>query len=82
MSSNPDRPTDPETGNTPARPVSVLAVGDVFPDVPDGRAAFRPLEPLFASADVVFGNCEGVYSDRPARSPSHKHFMGAARARG
>jgi len=64
------------------RAVTVLAVGDVFPDVPDARPAFRPLEPLFASADIVFGNCEGVYSDRPAPSPSHKHFMGAARARG
>ncbi len=34
------------------------------------------------AADIVFGNCEGVYSDRPARSPSHKHFMGAPRERG
>jgi hypothetical protein len=65
-----------------ARGVTVLAVGDVFPDVPDARTSFRPLEPLFASADIVFGNCEGVYSDRPAPSPSHKHFMGAPRARG
>jgi poly-gamma-glutamate synthesis protein (capsule biosynthesis protein) len=68
-------PTEPTT-------VSVVAVGDVFPDVPDARAAFRPLEPLFAAADVVFGNCEGVYSDRPAPSPSHKHFMGAPAERG
>ena len=29
-----------------------------------------------------FGNCEGVYSDRPAKAPSHKHFSGAPRARG
>lgn len=64
------------------RPVSILAVGDVFPDVPDARKAFQPLAPLFHAADVVFGNCEGVYSDRPARSPSHKHFMGASRERG
>jgi hypothetical protein len=71
-----------EPGSTPRRPVTVLAVGDVFVDVPDGRAALRPLEPLFATADVVFGNCEGVYSDRPAKSPSHKHFMGAPRERG
>jgi poly-gamma-glutamate capsule biosynthesis protein CapA/YwtB (metallophosphatase superfamily) len=67
---------------SPARPVSILAVGDVFPDVPDARKAFEPLESVFHAADVVFGNCEGVYSDRPARSPSHKHFMGAARERG
>jgi len=64
------------------RTVSVLATGDVFPDVPDGRAALAPLAGLLQGADIVFGNCEGVYSDRPARSPSHKHFCGAARERG
>jgi poly-gamma-glutamate synthesis protein (capsule biosynthesis protein) len=63
-------------------PVSVYVVGDVFPDDVDGRAAFRQLEPLFATGDVVFGNCEGVYCDRPAKSPSHKHFMGASQERG
>lgn len=62
--------------------VTVFGVGDVFPDVPDGRASFAPLQPLFATADIVFGNCEGVYSDRPARAPSHKHFNGTARERG
>jgi poly-gamma-glutamate synthesis protein (capsule biosynthesis protein) len=62
--------------------VRVLAVGDVFPDIPNARAAFAPLTPLLTSADVVFGNCEGVYSDRPAKSPSRKHFMGAPRERG
>ena len=50
--------------------VSVFSAGDVFPDTPDGRASFAPLEPLFASAGIVFGNCEGVYSDRPAPSPA------------
>jgi poly-gamma-glutamate synthesis protein (capsule biosynthesis protein) len=67
---------------SPDRPVSILAVGDVFPDVPDGRRAFAALEPLFHAADIVFGNCEGVYSDRPAPAPSHKHLMGAPRERG
>lgn len=62
--------------------VTVYAVGDVFPAVDDGSAAFRSLAPLLRGADVVFGNCEGVYSDRPQRSPSHKHFMGAARVHG
>jgi poly-gamma-glutamate synthesis protein (capsule biosynthesis protein) len=62
--------------------VSVLAVGDVFPDVPDGRAALAPLAGLFAGADVVFGNCEGVYSDRPAPAPSHKAFCWAPPERG
>lgn len=62
--------------------VSIFAVGDVFPDVPDGRAAFRALEPLFATADIVFGNCEGVYSDAPEPAPTHKHFMCARQERG
>ncbi|MEA2382433.1 MAG: hypothetical protein QOH72_2404 [Solirubrobacteraceae bacterium] len=62
--------------------VSVFAVGDVFPDVEDGAAAFRTLTPLFETADVVFGNCEGVYSDRPAPAPSHKHFCGGPTAHG
>jgi poly-gamma-glutamate capsule biosynthesis protein CapA/YwtB (metallophosphatase superfamily) len=64
------------------RRVMVFGVGDVFPDVDDGRASFAPLTPLLRSADIVFGNCEGVYSDRPSPAPSHKHFNGAARARG
>jgi poly-gamma-glutamate capsule biosynthesis protein CapA/YwtB (metallophosphatase superfamily) len=67
---------------SPRPAVSILAVGDVFPNVPDARSAFRPLEPVLGKADIVFGNCEGVYSDRPAISPSHKHFMGAPRERG
>jgi poly-gamma-glutamate capsule biosynthesis protein CapA/YwtB (metallophosphatase superfamily) len=67
---------------TEPRRVSIFAVGDVFPDLPDGRAAFHALEPLFATADVVFGNCEGVYSDAPEPAPTHKHFMCAPRERG
>ena len=63
--------------------LSVFAVGDVFPDMP-GRAAevLRPLTPLLSQADIVFGNCEGVYSDRPAPAPTHKHFMTAPTASG
>lgn len=62
--------------------VSVFSVGDVFPDVPDGLASFAPLQPVLSTADIVFGNCEGVYSDRPAQAPSHKHFNGTKRERG
>jgi hypothetical protein len=62
--------------------VSVFSVGDVFADLPDGRASFAPLVGLFETADIVFGNCEGFYSDRPAPSPSHKHLCGAATERG
>jgi poly-gamma-glutamate capsule biosynthesis protein CapA/YwtB (metallophosphatase superfamily) len=62
--------------------VSVFAVGDVFSDIPDGASAFRHLTPVLSTADVVFGNCEGVYSDRPRKSPTHKHFCGAPTERG
>lgn len=61
---------------------SIYAVGDVFPNVEDGRSSLRPLEPLLATGDVVFGNCEGVYCDRPALSPSHKHYMGTSQDKG
>src|ERR1700722_2211887 len=60
--------------------ISVFTVGDVFPDIPDGQASFAPLTPLFAKADIVFGNCEGVYSDLPSKAPSRKHFCGGPRA--
>jgi Bacterial capsule synthesis protein PGA_cap len=61
---------------------TVFGVGDVFLNVPDGRASLRPLTPLLETAEVVFGNCEGVYSDRPCPSPALRHFMGAPRERG
>jgi poly-gamma-glutamate synthesis protein (capsule biosynthesis protein) len=57
--------------------VNVLATGDVFPDLEDGEASFRPLLPVLAKGDIVFGNCEGVYSDRPAPA-STRIVMGAA----
>jgi len=62
--------------------VTVMSVGDVFADSDDGRDAFRTLESLLDRGDIVFGNCEGVYSERPAKSPSHKHFMGTSTERG
>ncbi len=62
--------------------VRLFGVGDVFPNVEDGRGAFRHLSPLLRKADLVVGNCEGVYSDRAYPVPSHKHPMIAPRARG
>jgi poly-gamma-glutamate synthesis protein (capsule biosynthesis protein) len=64
------------------KPLTVFAVGDVFNALDDSWAAFRHLPPLFASADIVFGNSEGVYSDNPARSPSCRTFHGAPRRYG
>jgi poly-gamma-glutamate capsule biosynthesis protein CapA/YwtB (metallophosphatase superfamily) len=62
--------------------IEVLVAGDVYPNVPDGLAAFRDLRELLAAADVVAANCEGAYSDRPAPSPSHKHMMVSPPERG
>ncbi|MEV0688131.1 CapA family protein [Nocardia sp. NPDC050378] len=61
--------------------VDLRAAGDVFSDVENGEAAFAPVAPLLTPGDIVLGNCEGVYSDRPAKSPTHKHFMGTGTVR-
>jgi hypothetical protein len=34
----------------------------VFNDLPDPSFAFRHLSAPLSSADIVFGNCEGVYA--------------------
>lgn len=65
-----------------ASTVEVMVAGDVFPNIPDGAAAFRGLRALLGAADVAAGNCEGVYSDQPAPAPSHKHMMVAPTDRG
>jgi poly-gamma-glutamate capsule biosynthesis protein CapA/YwtB (metallophosphatase superfamily) len=62
--------------------VEVMVAGDVYPNVDDGLAAFRDLREILAAADVVAGNCEGVYTDRPSPAPSHKHMMVSPAARG
>ena len=58
-------------------PVDMRAVGDVFSDIDETIAPFAAVTPVLAPGDIVLGNCEGVYSDRPAKAPTHKHFMGA-----
>ncbi|MYW04946.1 CapA family protein [Streptomyces sp. SID3343] len=50
--------------------VTLAAVGDVFLDRPDPHAAFERVAPIFAEADHVFGNSEGIYADRYDRAPS------------
>ena len=52
-------------------PIIVMAVGDVSADLPDNGACFRHVRPLFAEADIVFGNCEYVYSDVIHPAPTH-----------
>jgi poly-gamma-glutamate synthesis protein (capsule biosynthesis protein) len=62
--------------------VEVMVAGDVYPNVADGVASFRDLREILAAADVVAGNCEGVYSDQPSPAPSHKHMMVSPAQRG
>jgi poly-gamma-glutamate synthesis protein (capsule biosynthesis protein) len=62
--------------------IEVLVAGDVYPNVPDGLAAFRDLRELLAAGDIVAGNCEGAYSDQPNPAPSHKHMMVSPSERG
>ncbi|WP_059013558.1 CapA family protein [Streptomyces specialis] len=53
---------------------TVLGAGDVFPDLPNGRELLAPLGDLLSRGDIVFGNCEGAYTDRPEPAPTHKHL--------
>ncbi len=51
------------------RPVRLLCVGDVFFDRPADLGELSALRALLATGDLVFGNCEGNYSESPQRSP-------------
>ncbi|MDQ6898158.1 MAG: CapA family protein [Candidatus Dormibacteraeota bacterium] len=48
----------------------LCAVGDVLIDEDDPEHGFSRVAPLLNAADVVFGNCEGVYTDRQEQAPS------------
>jgi len=48
----------------------LLAVGDVHIDRADPESALTLAAPILSAADILFGNCEGVYTDGAARSPS------------
>lgn len=50
--------------------VSIFAVGDVFIDRGNPSTAFATSKEFLQSGDVLFGNCEGVFSDRVARAPT------------
>jgi poly-gamma-glutamate capsule biosynthesis protein CapA/YwtB (metallophosphatase superfamily) len=60
----------------------IFVVGDVFPNIGDDDVSFARVAPLLRTADVVAGNCEGVYSNNPSRSPTRKHTMVASLSRG
>jgi poly-gamma-glutamate capsule biosynthesis protein CapA/YwtB (metallophosphatase superfamily) len=46
------------------------AVGDVFINRPDPANAFRHCAPLLRQIDLLFGNCEGAFTNRPQYAPS------------
>lgn len=50
--------------------LSLFAVGDVFIDRDDPETAYREAGSFLSTGDIVFGNCEGVFSDTWQRSPS------------
>jgi poly-gamma-glutamate synthesis protein (capsule biosynthesis protein) len=56
-------------------PITVYAVGDVLLDLEGKDGGLQHARRLLAQADIVVGNCEGVYCDRPAVAPSAKHVM-------
>jgi Bacterial capsule synthesis protein PGA_cap len=50
------------------------AVGDVFLDRPFPSTAFDLVKTVFDDIDLLFGNCEGVYTDTPSSVPSAGGF--------
>lgn len=60
------------------RDVTLGFVGDVLVDRDDPHTAFSAVTGLLAGPDLLFGNCEGVYSDTPHLAPSAGHTTIAA----
>ena len=46
------------------------AVGDVFLNRPDPSEALREVLPVFRAIDLLFGNCEGVFTSTPHYAPT------------
>jgi poly-gamma-glutamate synthesis protein (capsule biosynthesis protein) len=69
--------------------VTISGVGDVLVERPDPLSAFTRVRAALDEADVLFGNCEAVYSttrERNASSPLHwvidSHQFGGVRSGG
>jgi poly-gamma-glutamate synthesis protein (capsule biosynthesis protein) len=73
---NPSSSTAPKAAGVSDRQL-LLAVGDIMIDRPKPEEALANVSPVFRTADVVFGNCESVYSERGER---HPNAPGAKRA--
>lgn len=50
------------------------AVGDVFLNRPDPQNAFACVSPVLQDVDLLFGNCEGVYTNAPRSVPTASGF--------
>ena len=50
--------------------LTVCAVGDVMVNRDQPGTAFELAQPVFAAADVTFGNCESTYSEHGSRNPA------------
>ncbi len=50
------------------------AVGDVFLNRPDPHRAFDCVSPVLKDVDLLFGNCEGVYTNDPRSVPTASGF--------
>ncbi|MBI2868163.1 MAG: CapA family protein [Chloroflexi bacterium] len=49
--------------------LTLCAVGDVLLDREKPASAFAQVKEVFRQADILFGNCEGVYTETKARNP-------------
>jgi poly-gamma-glutamate capsule biosynthesis protein CapA/YwtB (metallophosphatase superfamily) len=52
------------------RALTVCAVGDVMVNRDEPATAFELSRPVFAAADVTFGNCESTYAEQGSRNPA------------
>lgn len=50
--------------------LTIAAVGDVFLNREDPTSAFAHVAEVFDEADVLVGNCEGIYTDDPKSFPT------------
>ena len=53
-----------------AKGLTVCAVGDVMVNRDEPGTAFDLARPVFAAADVNFGNCESTYAEHGSRNPA------------
>src|SRR6516165_2560339 len=54
----------------PAGGLKVCAVGDVMVNRDEPGTAFDLARPVFAEADITFGNCESTYAEYGSRNPA------------